>query len=370
MLTQAKRVLKNIRIHDEPEAKSKFQQIRELFLLALRYRFSPLEYEAYGFFRKNKNWESMLEYMSNYEVTKKLRRPLYDQRMLVLLNNKMLFNRFFGSFGLPLPAFYGFLHPESGFMDDGSPLCSIKDLTAWLHKTDTKEFFIKSAGGMQGLNIMAINNIIRDGDIPLCEDASGQKWSPEALYRHLLDPNQGKKMLFPGYIVEELVKQHPAISQINPSSVNTCRILTLRNMDNSIDVLSAFIRFGRLGTIIDNLHQGGIAAGIDVETGQLRKASYSPLFGAGSTEVHPDTLFPLVGFQLPYWPEAKELVQKAAAVTPGIKSIGWDIAITKEGPTLIEGNSSWGPLAIQQTDQGLLTPKFRDKFKQYGLDFR
>ena len=41
----------------------------------------------------------------------------------------------------------------------------------------------------------------------------------------------------------------------------------------------------------------------------------------------------------PYWKEAKEMCLKAAEKVPEMRFIAWDVAITENGPTFIEGNS-------------------------------
>ena len=46
------------------------------------------------------------------------------------------------------------------------------------------------------------------------------------------------------------------------------------------------------------------------------------------------------GYRLPYWNEVRELVKNVHAKLPDIKSIGWDVAITENGPILVEGNPS------------------------------
>ncbi len=369
MLNRVKRILGYIRLHSEEGSKSKARQLWEIFLLAVKLRLSPLEYEAYGFFLKKKSWPVMLTYLSNHEVTVKLRRPLYDSRFLVILNNKLLFNRFYSSFGFPMAKLYGFLNQESGFLPDGTPLTSQDELGAWLSGTQVKEMFIKPVGGLQGFNALVIKDI-DGGNFLACGGSSCSKWTAEDLYNHLFRDVPAEKFYFPGYIFEQLIKQHPSLGRINPSSVNTCRILTLKSKDGTIDTPFAFMRFGRAGNHVDNMNQGGVAAAIDMETGALHKGAYNPKWEVGWTSVHPDSGAAIEGFQVPHWEEAKKLAVRAAAVMPGIKSIGWDIAISGEGPLLVEGNSSWNPITLQQVNQGLLTPGNREIFHQYGLKLR
>ena len=63
--------------------------------------------------------------------------------------------------------------------------------------------------------------------------------------------------------------------------------------------------------------------------------------------IHPITKEPIKGFKIPYWNDVIKLVKKAGLVVEGVGYVGWDIAITDNGPILIEGNVSPGSLVLQ-----------------------
>ena len=54
---------------------------------------------------------------------------------------------------------------------------------------------------------------------------------------------------------------------------------------------------------------------------------------------HPTTKEKIVGFKVPMFKEAIELVKEAAMIIPEIGYVGWDIAISTNGPVIVEGNS-------------------------------
>ena len=58
-------------------------------------------------------------------------------------------------------------------------------------------------------------------------------------------------------------------------------------------------------------------------------------------EAHPITGKEILKFKVPFWNDVKECAKEASLLTPGNRSVGWDIAITSEGPELIEGNHNW-----------------------------
>ena len=136
-------------------------------------------------------------------------------------------------------------------------------------------------------------------------------------------------------ILEELVVQHPQMAALCPTSVNTCRIATLLG-DKQQGIVYAFLRIGN-GKVMDNVDCGGMAARIDLESGKLLTLGADK---QGNTFLkHPMTNTNIIGFTIPFWKEAKEMCMEAAQVIPQMKYIAWDVAITSQGPTFIEGNS-------------------------------
>ena len=150
---------------------------------------------------------------------------------------------------------------------------------------------------------------------------------PAALYKRLKAAGIG--------IVEDKVIQHPAISALCPTSVNTIRVATLLG-DKKEGIVYAYIRIGN-GKVMDNVDCGGMAAPVDLETGVIS--------GVGATksgdvfEVHPMTGTRIPGTQIPYWNEVREMCLSAMHVVPQVRFVAWDVAITEAGPIFIEGNS-------------------------------
>lgn len=137
-------------------------------------------------------------------------------------------------------------------------------------------------------------------------------------------------------IVEECVIQHDAINKINPSSVNTIRIVTL-NGSKKYGIVYAYIRIGQHGTDMDNVDCGGMACPIDLKTGKITAPAADK---KGKVyENHPESGVKFVGFEIPFFAEAKEMCMKASERVPQMKYIAWDVAITNDGPLFIEGNS-------------------------------
>jgi hypothetical protein len=129
------------------------------------------------------------------------------------------------------------------------------------------------------------------------------------------------------------------------------------------------VRLGRVGSQVENFSQGGLSVGIDSETGELGLGETKPKFGATHRcGTHPDSKVQFAGRVVPMWRQIVDVCKQAAALSPGVKSIGWDVILTPAGPRIIEGNPDWA-LAVQMHTQGYLTPYIRARLAQNGLRF-
>ena len=143
------------------------------------------------------------------------------------------------------------------------------------------------------------------------------------------------KGVFGGGIVEEVITQDLFMEQFHPDSVNTVRIPTIRLDDRTV-IFHPFFRVGRGNAIVDNAGAGGIICALDAKDGTIIAAADEK----GVTYIqHPETNVRLVGNTIPRWNEAIEFAKRLAEVVPTNRYTGWDIALTKDGWRLIEGNA-------------------------------
>lgn len=148
-------------------------------------------------------------------------------------------------------------------------------------------------------------------------------------------------------MAEEFVVQHPDLQRLSPSGLNTLRLITQINKDGDVDFLGGRLRI-TLNNSVDNLAAGNLAAEVDLTTGIIKRpAVYSDITKPAESVTHPITKTPIVGFQVPLFQESCEMVRQAALLHPQNRSIGWDVAITTNGPELIEANHDWCKLLWQ-----------------------
>lgn len=155
------------------------------------------------------------------------------------------------------------------------------------------------------------------------------------LYNYLM-----KKELL---VLEELVIQHDGINELHPNSVNTIRVITIFK-NNKSHVVATYMRIGK-GKIVDNFSSGGMVVPVDVKTGII---NFKALDKDGNLyEKHPLTGINIIGFKVPLWEDVLNLVKQASKELPQIGIMGWDVAVTNEGPLLIEGNENPGHVIYQ-----------------------
>jgi len=173
-----------------------------------------------------------------------------------------------------------------------------------------------------------------------------------AMYDHLKEKRSG--------LLENYIIQHKDINNLYPHSVNSIRIVTVL-VDGSANVIYAFIRIGNDGRFVDNINAGGMAAPIDLNSGKV----LYPAFDKNSKyyEKHPLTQVEIAGFKIPYWEESIKMCLEAAKLIPELGYIGWDIAVTDNGPLLIEANHFPGHDILQMPphvpDKIGMLPRFR-----------
>ncbi len=161
----------------------------------------------------------------------------------------------------------------------------------------------------------------------------------------------------PGFIAETRIVQIDDMARIHPASVNTVRITTVRLPDKVI-LIHPFIRFGTKGQIFDNGLAGGLICTIDIETGRV----YSAMNEQGQRfDKHPDTGEQIVGFVVPKWKEACDLARQLSEIVKDNRWTGWDLALTKDGWIMVEGNCSGHFIGWQMNDQ----IGFRDELMGY-----
>ena len=164
------------------------------------------------------------------------------------------------------------------------------------------------------------------------------------------------------FIVQERMRSHPLISRLNPTSLNTIRMVTYRR-GNEAYILSSTMKIGKKGEIVDNGHSGGMFCGI--RNGILDKYLYT--LNPFTKVLNPD--YPKEGeILLPNFSILEDKAKELALQLPYSRYAGWDLSIDEAGdPILIEVNLSCPGGNIMQIPNG---PLFGDMTEEIMEDIK
>lgn len=154
------------------------------------------------------------------------------------------------------------------------------------------------------------------------------------------------------YIIQNVLEQSEEISEFYPHSLNTIRIMTFRDKNNYVKVLSSVIRFGNSGNKVDNQNSGGVAVGIN-NKGVLNNFAtdkYGKVYNS-----HPFTKKEFNNFKVPNFEKVLEMAQTLHKGIEYYRLISWDIAIDKfNEPVLIEANLRNQGINLHQYNNGAI----------------
>ncbi|MEO0531496.1 MAG: alpha-L-glutamate ligase-like protein [Planctomycetota bacterium] len=212
---------------------------------------------------------------------------------------------------------------------------------------DRSDFVIKPACGAAGRGVMVIAEHM--GDMYVTPSGRGLPWS-EVRY-HLSTVISGLHSLggsADNAIVERRIVTHPTLDAVSVGGTPDIRVIIFRGIPAMAMLrLPTHASGGRA-----NLHQGAIAAAVDLATGK----TYGGVCASRILDTHPDTHQPIAGLELPDW---RLLLDSAMRLSDALELgyLGVDFVIDAEsGPVVLEANARPG-LAIQVANRMGLRPR-------------
>ncbi len=290
------KIAKNVSV----KANKNFVRIfADMVFCGLRYQAGYYDYQEFEFYLlNNKQRKTFLTRGLNNQIVSKYN----DKNYWYCFDDKVSFNKLFKKF----------MKRDCLYLDN-----NLDEFKKFIK--DKKEIMVKPIDGDGGFKVEKIKVNIKDA---------------EKIYNQLIENNQT--------LVEEVVVQHKDMASLYKNSVNTIRMFTFYK-DGKGYFLQALLKIGN-GGVIDNFCGGGMYAFVDDKGKVLVPAidQDDNLFS-----VHPITKKEIVGFQIPLFEEAKKMVCEASLVVKEVAYVGWDVAITSDGPVLIEGNCYPGVFQIR-----------------------
>ena len=261
--------------------------------------------------------------------------PQFNARSLYrLVDDKVLTKKICEEQAIPVPETYAVIER---FGD-------VQDLLGII--SERQEFVLKPARGSGGRGVLVVMS--RNSD--LFETARGQMISLMELQYHVYTTLSGLYSLGgqpDRVIMEQLIIAHPVFEDLAVGGTPDARVVMYRGLP-----VMAMLRLptqasrGRA-----NLHQGAVAAGIDLHAGE----TFGGVCRNRAITAHPDTGISLSGLRIPHWDKVLEMAKRVSeALKMGY--VGVDILFdAHRGPIVLEVNVRPG-LSVQIANRSGLLP--------------
>lgn len=170
---------------------------------------------------------------------------------------------------------------------------------------------------------------------------------------------------FEDVIIQPYLEQHDSLSRLNKSSVNTLRILTYLDGDEVI-VLSAYLRVGSVGSLVDNMELGGVSIGID-QDGRLKSRCFGKNLNMNE-RVIPGTDINFSGVKIPSYDDILVHCKDQHLKFPWFRVLSWDVAIDHDSrPIFLEYNIASQGIFGHQLSNG---PLFGDLTEEILTEYK
>lgn len=287
--------------------------IKETKKAYFKYRCTAHEYFIYDL--KNKTKKEIKDYL--FDIEKIVLIYLINSRKdLALLNNKRKsYER--------LKPYY---KRDVIYMDKNEQL-SFEDFKAFV---DTHPEFIAKANNLscgRGLEVYRLTeDELSDGNL-------------KSIYHSLKDKAP--------IIIEELLKNDDISAKYYGNSLNILRVIAFKTKEGKLKISNCNFYIGMGNQEITNGASGAITVLLDSKTGVATSNGFAHAQAVIEYEKHPNSGLPFCDLAVERWDEMMAMVHKLSEELPTVKYVGWDLALTKKGWCVIEGNGNAGQTPYQ-----------------------
>lgn len=316
-----------------------------------RAKFTADDYYKYRLFDKTV-WpaEEVVKFLGRAQQIRAIKAINFKQSWFGVIEDKQAAGILLAGSGLPMPKLKGWWHPSRPMADE-LWLRSTDEFKKRLRSTDLYPAFMKPA--LSSLSLGAAMIEAYDPATDQLRSSTGENFSVDEFVQACERFTSG------GYLIQERLPVHPDLREFSGNAISTVRILTVREGAN-IRVFKVAMKLARDGNVCDNFwRSGNILASIDSQNGQIKRA----ITGNGSDQQEVTSDSPagrFLGWTIPDWTATKALACKAMQALPTMRLVGWDIAVTANGPVILEANTLPDLNLIQLAErQGFDTPEFQ-----------
>ena len=322
------------------------------------YDFGPQDYVLFNF--NAKPFSEAKTYLRKHEL-EILQSPINKEFARIWVDSKLEFNIKCRKHDLPTPDIFAVVANSSysQYHEDFNFIENVEQLAEVLKEQGDGRYLFKPIAGSHGIGIVRFyfkNNQFLNDD--------NQKTDLSGVFS-----TQSRDSC---YILQKCLLPHPALNQVmSGGSLGTVRMVTI-GFGTDFTLFSPCLRIPVGENVADNFSHGkanNLLAAVDLDTGCVSRPFGADSLGLGfvaRVELHPSNQLAIEGFKLPFWDEMVALVTKASMDFSELKTIGWDVAMTEDGPCLIEGNWRYDCDLLQVAfDKGMKT-ELSQLLRQYS----
>lgn len=319
-------------------------------------RLNMIEYVRNGLFRKdNFTEDERAAYISNdlhWDLTHKCN----DQAWSGTAEDKVLATLLLTAGDVPVPAIEAVLDSSPRIYPNLKKISTAADMRDLVLANRDSGLFGKILDGMVSFGVFRVEQA--DETHLTCSGHDTMTY--EAFMSDFVGSN--------AYVVQKTLTNHSDLAPY-ASALATVRMINMVR-DDEVFCPQAIIKLPQGNNIADAFWRpGNLACAIDVASGAI--LTVAERTGAEVTfhEDHPENAG-LMGMKLPYWDDLIKINARAAQIFAPIRYQSTDIAITQDGPVVVELNYGGGfDLPQYASGKGMLTPGVRAFFESHGCTF-
>jgi len=311
-------------IHSQDSIKSAEVIRKERKLVRRYWHCGTFHYYRYGLPYLSLNDEELLDYVPTFYHHKRLEKD-HAGIDTVYYGDKLTQAMLFRDRCIPTAEVVAFNKGKQWFGFLNEKEIDIVTTIEQLLQEENEKLFFKPTGGQGGFGIFVLKKIDN------CFVVNGEKMDLSDFLQTLSKTS---------FILQKGLVQSQQMMDINPSSVNTLRVVVQQEGDQ-MKMKTCIIRMGRKGKEVDNSAQGGISVKVDTETGKIAETATAE-HGGGILSCHPDTNKAFGDIVIENWDKLKEEIESIGTKLIDFKNIALDIAVTEKGAKLLEFNFRYG----------------------------
>ena len=168
------------------------------------------------------------------------------------------------------------------------------------------------------------------------------------------------------FVIQEVIEQHPFLSNFNESSLNTIRILSYFSpVTSTISILHIVLRVGSIGQFVDNSRAGGYSIGVS-KNGVLNNFAFKK--GGERFEKVNSVSLSDCKYVIPFIEQLKAVALNVAKKNIHHRLLGLDLTIDINNKIrCIEVNNTGNEINFYQYNNGPLFGEFTNEVIEYCL---